>query len=240
VCWGQHTVEGMTPVQGLGGRAIVRRRTLPGGRAVTGGFLIALAALGVFVAARGAAQHSTQHYVVVAHEVTAGTKLADADLAVTELDLPPDLASHAFTNRDRVVGQVALAHLATGDLVQGSLVAEGDAADERLQLSIPVERARALDGMLEPGETVDVLATYSGSGSGDTIVVARGAEVRRVDNGARTALTASDNTVLVLAVDNPDTALAVAHASQAGKVTIVRATGARDRGTSSSYQPPEG
>ncbi len=201
---------------------------------------MALAALGVFVAARGATQKSTQSYVVVAHEVAAGTKFTEADLAVADLDLPAGLASHAFTNRDSVVGQVALAHLSAGDLVQGSVVAAGDAADQRMQLSIPVERARALDGTLEPGETVDVLATYSGDGSGDTIVVARGAEVRRVDNGATNALTTSDNTVLVLAVDNPDTALAVAHASQAGKVTIVRATAARDRETSSSYQPPQG
>jgi Flp pilus assembly protein CpaB len=201
---------------------------------------MALAALGVFVAARGAAQKSTQSYVVIAHEVTAGTKLTEADLAIAELDLPAGLASHAFRSRDSVVGQVALAHLAAGDLVQGSVVAAGDAADHRMQLSIPVERARALDGTLQPGETVDVLATYAGDGNGNTIVVARGAEVRRVDNGSRNALTASDNTVLVLAVDNPDTALAVAHASQAGKVTIVRATGARDRETSSSYQPPEG
>jgi len=229
----------MTPGRGLGGRAIVRRRSLPSGRAVAGGFLMALAALGVFVAARGAAQKSTQDYVVVAHEVAAGTKLTAGDLELAEVDLPDGLASHAFTDRDRVVGQVALAHLSEGDLVQGSVVAAGDAADERMQLSIPVERARALDGMLEPGETVDVLATYSGDGSGDTIVVARSAEVRRVDNGSRNALT-SDDTVLVLAVDNADTALAVAHASQAGKVTIVRATGAHDPGTSSTYQPPQG
>src|SRR5262245_40298033 len=186
----------MTPVRGLGGRAIVRRRSLPGGRAVTGGFLMALAALGVFVAARGATQKSTQNYVVTAHEVTAGAKLTEADLAIAQLDLPADMASHAFTDRASVVGQVDPAHLAAGDLLQGSLVAAGDAADQRMQLSIPVERARALDGMLEPGETVDVLATYAGDGSGDTMVVARGAEVRRVDNGSRNALATSDNTVL--------------------------------------------
>ena len=51
-----------------GSRTIVRRRALPSGRAVTGGFLMALAALGVFVAARGAGQPATQNYVVVAHD----------------------------------------------------------------------------------------------------------------------------------------------------------------------------
>jgi pilus assembly protein CpaB len=228
-------------VRGLeGSRTILRRRALPSGRAVAGGFLMALAALGVFVAARGAGARPTQNYVVVAHEVIAGTTLTDDDLTFAALDLPGSLASHAFTSRSSVVGQVAIAHLSAGDLVQSSVVVAGDAADQRMQLSIPVERARALDGLLEPGERVDVLATYPGDASGETIVVARGAEVRRVDNGSRSALSASDNTVLVLAVDDPDAALAVAHASQAGKVTIVRATGAPDQELSSSYQPPEG
>jgi Flp pilus assembly protein CpaB len=201
---------------------------------------MALAALGVFVATRGASDHSAQNYVVVAHDVTAGTKLTEGDLAVAAIDLPSGLASHAFTNRATVVGQVAIAHLAAGDLVQTSVVAAGDAADSRVQLSIPIERARALDGLLEPGERVDVLATYAGDGSGETIVVARGAEVRRVDNGSRNALSASDSTVLVLAVDDPDAALAVAHASQAGKVTVVRATGTGDHEASPSYEPPQG
>jgi Flp pilus assembly protein CpaB len=201
---------------------------------------MALAALGVFVAARGAGQPATQNYVVVAHDVTAGTVLSDSDLGVESLNLPSELAAHAFTSRASVVGQVAVAHLSSGDLVQASNVVGGDAADQRMQLSIPVERARAVDGLLEPGERVDVLATYSGSGDGETVVVAHDAEVRRVDNGSRSALSTSDNTVLVLAVDDPDAALAVAHASQAGKVTIVRSTSVDGPGSTSSYQPPRG
>jgi len=200
---------------------------------------MALAALGVFVAARGASQPATQNYVVVTRDVTAGTVLSDSDLGVESLNLPSELAAHVFTSRANVVGQVAVAHLSAGDLVQASNVVGGDAADQRMQLSIPVERARAVDGLLEPGERVDVLATYAGSGDGETVVVARDAEVRRVDNGSRSALSTSDNSVLVLAVDDPDTALAVAHASQAGKVTIVRSTGVDDAGSTSSYQPPQ-
>ena len=55
----------------------------------------------------------------------------------------------------------------------------------------------------------------------------------------KTGLAASDETVLVLAVPDADTALAVTHASQAGKVTVVRSTGAHGF-DESSYQPPEG
>jgi hypothetical protein len=114
-------------VRGLeGSRTILRRRALPSGRAVAGGFLMALAALGVFVAARGAGARPTQNYVVVAHEVIAGTTLTDDDLTFAALDLPGSLASHAFTSRSSVVGQVAIAHLSAGDLVQSSVVVAGD------------------------------------------------------------------------------------------------------------------
>ena len=76
-----------------------------------------------------------------------------------------------------------------------------------------------------------------GPASGETVVVTRGAEVRRVDNGSRGTLTTSDNTVLVLALADPDAALAVAHASQAGKVTIVRATGVHELGSRRAINP---
>jgi Flp pilus assembly protein CpaB len=204
---------------------------------VTGGFLVALAALGVFVAARGASQRSSHDYVVVGRDVVAGTTLTRADLTLSSMDLPEDLAARSFTDPAALVGRIAVAHLAPGDLVQASTVVGGDAADSRVQLSIPVERARAMDGLLQPGERVDVLATY-GTDGGQTLVVTRGAEVRRVDNGARGALATSDSTILTLAVADPDEVLAVTHASQAGKVTIVRSTGVQQRG-SSSYQPPD-
>ncbi len=220
-------------------RTIARRRALPSSRAITGGFLVALAALGVFVAASGAGRTSAATYVVVARDVPAGTTVSAADLTTASMDLPADLAGHAYTDSAAVVGRIAVAHLAAGDLVQASSVLGGDAADSRVQLSIPVERARAMDGLLQPGEKVDVLATYATAGAGQTVVVARDAEVRRVDNGSKTGLTATDDTVLVLAVPDADAALAVTHASQAGKVTVLRATGAHGLDVS-SYQPPEG
>jgi len=219
-------------------RTIGRRRALPSSRAITGGFLVALAALGVFVAASGAGRTSKATYVIVARDVPAGTTVTEADLTTASMDLPADLASHAFSNSAAVVGRIAVAHLSAGDLVQTSAVVGGDAADSRVQLSIPVERSRAVDGLLQAGEKVDVLATYATGGAGETLVVARDAEVRRIDNGSKTGLTASDETVLVLAVPDADAALAVTHASQAGKVTVVRSTGAHGL-DASSYQPPE-
>jgi Flp pilus assembly protein CpaB len=199
---------------------------------------VAFAALGVFVAARGAGRTSSHSYVVVAHDVTEGTTLAPSDVTTATMDLPDDVAGRSYTDVGSVVGRIAVAHLGAGELVQASTVVGGDAADSRVELSIPVERARAVDGLLLPGERVDILATFGSGTDGQTLVVTRDAEIRRVDNGSRGALGGGDTSVIVLAVPDPDAALAVTHASQAGKVTVVRSTGVQDHGGASSYQPP--
>jgi hypothetical protein len=132
-------------------RLLARRRSLPSGRAVVGGFLVALAALGAFVAARGTGNGPSHHYVVAAHDIVAGTKLTARDLRTSAVDLPDDMAARAFTDTAAVVGRVATTSLASGELVQASSVVGGDAADPRFQLSVPVERSRALDGLLVAG-----------------------------------------------------------------------------------------
>jgi flagella basal body P-ring formation protein FlgA len=98
-------------------RTIGRRRALPSSRAITGGFLVALAALGVFVAASGAGRTSKATYVIVARDVPAGTTVTGADLAMASMDLPAEIAGHAFSNSAAVVGRIAVAHLSAGDLL---------------------------------------------------------------------------------------------------------------------------
>src|SRR4051812_20047222 len=83
-------------------RPMVRRRSLPSGRAVTGGLLIALAALGAFVAARGTSAGPSHRYVVAAHDIVAGTTLEADDLRSEPVDLPEGLAGRAFGNTDVV------------------------------------------------------------------------------------------------------------------------------------------
>jgi hypothetical protein len=176
--------------------------------------------------------------VVAARAIAPGTTLTAADLKLAPLVLPGDVAAHAYTQIAAVVGHVVVAPLTADELVQSGIVLGGDAADRRVQLSIPVERARAVDGLLQPGETVDVYATYGTGDVGRTLVVARRAEVRRVDNGSHGAISAGADTVLVLAVADATEALAVSHAAQVGKITIVRATAVGGQAPTSAYEPP--
>lgn len=203
-----------------------------------GGLLVAVAALGAFVAARGDDAGPSGSYVVVAHDVVAGTKLQADDLRTVSMDLPAGVAQRAFTDVDAVVGRLTAGPLSDGELIQVSAVLGGDAADPRYQLSVPVERSRALDGLVARGEKVDVLVTYGTGADGGTFVVARRAEVLRVDQNDHGALGAGSEMIVVLAVDTADNALAVTHAAQAGKITLVRATGAGSDVGPDSYQPP--
>ena len=59
--------------QNGGGRPLRRRRALPGGRAVVGGFLIALAAVGIFAAYTGATSDGRQRFVVARNDLPSDT-----------------------------------------------------------------------------------------------------------------------------------------------------------------------
>src|SRR5437764_87460 len=84
-------------------------------------------------------------------------------------------------------------------------------------------RARRL-GALKQGEKVDVLATYGTGADAYTAVVLRQALVTEVDRG-RSSLGDTGSSVVSVAVDDPDDELAMAHALQLGKLTVVVATG---------------
>lgn len=205
---------------------------------MVGGLLVAIAALIAFVAARGTGTGPTHQYVVAARDVVAGTRLQPSDLRTEAVDLPDGLADRSFTDVAALVGRVTTTALSNGELVQASTVVTGNAADPRFQVSIPVERARALDGLLTAGERVDVLVTYGTGTDGETLVVVRDADVLRVDQGQRGTLGGNSDVVVLLALPQSGDALAVTHAAQAGKITLVRTTGVSSDAGPSSYRPP--
>ncbi len=204
-------------------RPLRRRRTLPGGRAVFGGLLVAASAVGLFAAyAQASARHKTS-YVVARHAVTPGTQLGPSDLSVSAMDLPPELRSRAFQRVTEVAGNTLVAPLAAGELVQASaLVASRPGAAARV-MSFPVERSHL--GPVKPGERVDVLATFGTGADAFTTIVLSQAQIVEVDR-SKSALGDDGSVVLTVGVDDPADAVALAHAVQLAKLTVVSATGA--------------
>lgn len=208
-----------------GSRPLRRRRALPGGRAVVGGFLIALAAVGIFAAYTGATTDSRQHFVVARRDLPMGHRIGPGDVTRLAMDLPPALEARASRDPSQLVGAVVVGPVAKGELVQTSDVVTGVAAGQTgPQVSFPIESARALDGHLEVGEMVDVVATYEGGGEGQTMVVVRNARLvaRSKPSGS---LGEGGKQVVTLSLPSRSDTLAVAHAANAGKLTLVRVTG---------------
>jgi Flp pilus assembly protein CpaB len=203
-------------------RAVRRHRPLPNGRAVAGGLLVAVAALGLFASWRAATAPPTTEYVVAARTLAVGSILRRGDLSTVRLHLPAAQRRQAFTSPAALVGTQVLGPLARGELVQASDLAAGG-GEGRRQLSFPIDASRALDGEIARGEHVDVLATYGGGGADSwTAVIAD--RVLVADVGASGSSLGSARTLtLTLSLDDPDEVLAVTHAARAGTITIVRA-----------------
>lgn len=208
-------------------RPVTRRRSLPGGRAVLGGFLVAASATGVFAAWTSAASGPTATYVVLTDDVAPGETIERSDLELVAIDLPAAQRRLAFVDIDVLVGATALAPLVDGQLVQSSEVAKPVGAPERAQISLRVEPGDAVGGDLRSGDLVDVIATYTAGGAPETTTISRGAlVVKLIADEQRVG--AGGAVVVVLAVQ-PNELEAIASAAAAGHVTIARTTGVAGR-----------
>lgn len=224
--------DGRTPPRGP--RPLRRRRGLPGGRAVAGGLLVAAAAVGLFGAYARLGAGPRRSFVVARHAMAAGSRVQATDLALSAVDLPPALRARAFARVADLVGTTLVAPLGQGELVQASSVVAARPGGAARVVSFPVDRGRL--GALKQGEKVDVLATYGTGADAYTAVVLRQALVTEVDRG-RSSLGDTGSSVVSVAVDDPDDELAMAHALQLGKLTVVVATGSpASAGPSPTYR----
>jgi Flp pilus assembly protein CpaB len=206
------------------GRVIRRRRPLPGNRAVVGGFLVAVAIVGTFATVSSAGDDHRITLVVARDDLAVGDRITADDLTVARLDVPPFVRARAFRSTDQLLGATVLGPVARGELVQASTVSRESNAPPGLQVSFPVEAARAVDGTLRQGESVDVLVTYGQGETATTKVVAHAARVVRTRTPG--GVLRDDRTLVVtLVVATAEDAAAVAHAANAGEVTIVRTGG---------------
>lgn len=208
------------------GRTLERRRTLPSGRAVVGGFLIALAAVGGYGAV--ILNHSPlPRFVVATTTLRVGQRIVPSDLTTEPMRLPARLAdSLAFTRPATLVGAVVVAPVRAGELLQVSdVVAPPGPAGDR-ELSFPVAPARALDGGLQPGDRIDVLATFGQGGSTVTTAVVEDADVVAVSSSSG-GLAGSSDLVITVRLRTPAEVVALVNAVNTGEIVLVRASGDR-------------
>ncbi|MBW3613962.1 MAG: hypothetical protein KY439_01450 [Actinobacteria bacterium] len=222
-----------------GGRPVRRRSSLPSGRAVVGGLLVALSALGIFAAYTRATAGPTQSYVVARTDLPLGGRLTAQDLVLLPMELPPAMAERAgFSSVRSLEGATVIGPVRRGELVQASDVLRKRSGAAELEISFAIESSRALAGSLRPGERVDVLATFGGGGDSYSVLVVRQAMVLDAVGGG-SSLAQGRTETITLAVSTSEEALALTHAINAGDVTLVRATGSSGSGPAGqTYRAP--
>lgn len=208
-------------------RARSHGRGVPSGRAVVGGLLIAVAAVGAFAVQARADGAPHQRAVVVRSDVPAGHRLTSGDLGEVAVDLPAGSDASVFHSSAELVGAVTLAPLRADELVQHSAVLTGGAEHPTgHEFSFPVDRERAVGGDLQRGEAVDLLATFGTGADAYTTVLARRASVVDVASAGRGTLAGGGELVLTVALPSADQVLDAAHAAQVAELTVVRSTAA--------------
>ena len=208
------------------GPTVRRRRGLPNGRAVVGGLLVAVAAVGVFSAYTSSAAGPTTRYAVAARDLSPGERIDAAALDLVALELPEQQRRRSFEDLAPLVDATVVEPLLQGELLQeGSVVATGAETGAR-SLSFAVEPARAVNAVLRPAERVDILATFGTGEQACTHVVASDVPLVAVSENQGAIVGEATVVTVTVSVDSPQQAVAITHAANAGAVTLVRATDA--------------
>lgn len=217
-------------------RRVERRVGLPSGRAVVGGLLMALAAVGTFLAYADATADDTIEVLVAARDLTPGQTITADDVALVPVELPGQVRG-LFGAVDAAIGRQLAANVEAGELLNVSATVVPLEGEETLEVAISVPAGRAV-GRLRAGERVDVFSTW---GSEVTQLIAVDARVVEVRGSSSEGLGGSDSVTVRLAVADFGQVEALVHAQAAGDITMVRATiGTEVEDLGREYRPRPG
>ncbi|HET9078118.1 MAG TPA: SAF domain-containing protein [Acidimicrobiales bacterium] len=134
---------------------------LPRGRAVLGGLLIAAAAVIVFAGALASTRSRSTAYVVASRPLAAGTVIGPGDTATGTFSLAAGTRARSFRDGSSLIGRSLSVSVATGELIQASMLTPAGGRAQLRPVSIGVDTT-SLAG-LAAGDPVDVLVAPSSS-----------------------------------------------------------------------------
>lgn len=162
---------------------------------------------------------------VAARELAAGEQLSPDDFRYINARLPDATLKAMLRPADvgAISGKVTTHSIAEGEPVAHADVATAAAPNQQRSMSIPIDPSHAVSGTLARGDVVDVVD----SSSGESLYVVTDARVLAVGapEGGKSLAGSPGKYAVTIAVDERS-ALRVAQAITAGKVDVVRATGA--------------
>jgi hypothetical protein len=222
--------------EGSSGRRIRPRRGLPGGRAVVGGLLVAVAAVGIFAAVSGAGRGPSTRYYVAADDIAAGTTLTEADIEAVAIEVPDRMRDRVFSDPSALIGAITVGPLSEGELVQAGGLATGSDA-EIPTFSVAVGRADANAGELSRGDYVQVFATYGTDTAATTVALSPEARIVSISEEDE-SLAAAGQVVVRLQVASAEERSSIINATVTGRLSLVRVSGADDVDITESFRPP--
>jgi len=212
----------MTETESVAGR-LGTRVALPRGRAVVGGLLVAMAAVGLLLAHQAATRHHVTSWLIARRPIPAGTHIRDSDVSFAPMELYSGTAQRAFRSPTGLIGATARTDIAAGELLQRSdLGSRRSASGPLRRLTLDLTPAQALDGSISGGDRVDIVS--SGDDAGTTSVIAHRVLVEAVRHPSG-GLGSSDSVRLTLVVANEKTAQSVIDGALHGKITLLTGAG---------------
>jgi len=194
----------------------------PAGRAIAGGFAVALAVVVVFGAFLDSRPLPGPPVVVASHLLPAGTRLGPTDLRSVRLPLPPGPAGWSFRSAAGLDGRTLEVAVAAGEpLASDDLSPLGRRPSLRpIPLVVPADDLVAVG----PGQDVDVLVTYGSAPSTRTSIVLRGATLVAVAPPAADSFAGgTSGEVVTLGVTSLAEVEALVAAEHAGSLDLVAA-----------------
>lgn len=216
-------------------RVVARVPGVPGGRAVVGGLLIALAGVGTFVSWQQSTGTPEVSWAVADRSLEPGEPVTSDAIRFVPIDLPSGVASAAFSSATQLEGRVLVAPVGEGELLQQGALSDQAQAEPAAEVSVTLARDLAVDGRLRTGDTVDVYATYDAG----TEVVASGVQVISVTEPGGSFGDGRELTV-TLALTDESWRIPVINAARDGQVTLVRTTHVTRNSSSTGAGPPGG
>ncbi len=199
---------------------IGRRKRLPSGRAVAGGFAVAVAVVAVFAAFVASRGTSGRAWVVASTGLPAGTRLTSSDLATTTLRLGSGpVAAEAFEAPGDLIGRTLAIGVGRGGLIVQSELSAPDATPALRPVPVSVTPGDLVD--LARGDLVDVLVTAGNGSNVKTTVVIRGARVLATNQPAGGLVGTSGDNIVTLGVHTLAEVEAVIGSEHGGTVDLV-------------------
>jgi hypothetical protein len=157
----------------------------------------------------------------VRRDLAAGTTVEGGDLVARRVRLyGSDLGRYVDVRRGDPAGRLLLRDLGAGDLLPKSALGEPARTAKRV-IGLPLSRAHALDGDVQRGDLVDVIATRGKSGSAPvTYAVLRRVLVVRVSKPSG-GFGAGKNDLVVMVEVDPAQALGVAAALETADLDLI-------------------